>query len=77
MKISHKLMTLGVALCLLGSTSAFARPAPHFESGFLSHAKVTAEGHVPRAGTSGATGYAHSPSPNADQDGWPADMILG
>jgi hypothetical protein len=77
MNISHKLMTLGVAFCLLGSTAAFARPSPHFESGSLPHEKVTAEGHVPAAIPSGPTRYAHSPSPNADRDGWPADMILG
>jgi hypothetical protein len=77
MNITHKLMTLGVAFCLLGSTAAFARPSPHFESGFLSHEKVTAEGHGPATGTPGPTRYAHSRSPDADRDGWPADMILG
>jgi hypothetical protein len=77
MNIRHKLITLGLAFSLLGSTSAFARPSPHVENGFLSHEKVTATGHVPSTETSGATGYAHRPSPDADKDGWPADMILG
>jgi hypothetical protein len=77
MNISHKLIALGLAFSLLGSTCALARPISHLESGFMSHAKVTAEGHVPTARTSGATCYPHCPRPNADEDGWPADMILG
>jgi hypothetical protein len=77
MNIRHKLITLGLAFSLLGSTSAFARSTPNFENGFLSHEKVTATDHIPTTGTSGASGDAHRPSPDADKDGWPADMILG
>ena len=75
MNIRHKLITLGLAFSLLGSTSAFARP--HFENGCLSCEKRTATGHVPTTKTSSATGYARRPSANADKDDWPADMILG
>lgn len=39
MNISHKLITLGLAFSLLGSTSAFARPTPDFENGGLSYKK--------------------------------------
>jgi hypothetical protein len=77
MKISHKLITLGLAISLLASTSAFAKPSPHFEKGFPSYEKSTGVGHVPTARTSRAPGYPRRPSPNADRDGWPADMILG
>jgi hypothetical protein len=77
MNISHKLITLGLAFSLLGSTSAFAAPARHFENGCLSCEKSTATDHVPTAKTSGATGYAPRLSVKADKDGWPADMILG
>jgi hypothetical protein len=73
MNIRHKLIMLGLAFSLLGSTSAFAKP--HFENGCLSCEKAT--GGVPRMKTSRATGQARQPSPNADKDGWPADMILG
>jgi hypothetical protein len=73
MNISHKLITLGLAFSLFGSTCALARPAPHFENGYLSYKKAS---HVPTAKTSGATGYAGSPSTNSDRD-WPGDMILG
>lgn len=75
MNISHKLIMLGLAFGLLGSTSAFARPIPHFENGGGSYEKNTATSHVPATETSGATGYARRPS--ADEDGWPADMLLG
>jgi hypothetical protein len=54
MNISHKLITLGLAFGLIGSTSAFARPTPHFENGSLS--QKTIERHVPTARTFGATG---------------------
>jgi hypothetical protein len=77
MNISHKLITLGLAFSLLGSTSAFARPTPHFENGFPSYEKRTATGHAPTTKTSGATGYARRLPANADKDDWPADMILG
>jgi hypothetical protein len=76
MNIRHKLITLGLAFSLLGSTSAFARPTPYFENGFLSHEK-TVESHVPTAKTSGATDYAPRPSANTVKDGWPANMLLG
>jgi hypothetical protein len=39
MNISQKLITLGLAFSLLGSTRAFARPMPHFENGCLSYEK--------------------------------------
>jgi hypothetical protein len=78
MNISHKLITLGLALSLLGSTSAFARPTPHFENGCLSckNKKETVESHAPTA-TCGATAYAHRPSASTTKDDWPDNMILG
>ena len=76
MNISHKLITLGLAFSLLGSTCAFAMPMRHFENGGLSHEKKTIESHVPIANAFGATHNARPPSANADKDGWPADMIL-
>ncbi len=72
MNISHTLIALGLAFSLLGSTSAFARPTPHFENGRLSQKMV--ESHVPTAKTSGAIGYARRPT-NAVKDDWPADML--
>jgi hypothetical protein len=75
MNISHRLITLGFALGLLSGASAFARPKPHFENGFLSHKKRTITRHVPMAKTSGAPGYARRPSVNAARDDWPADML--
>ena len=77
MILNHKLLTLGLAFSLLGSTYAFARPTPHFENGRLSHEKKTVASHVPTARTSGATGYARRPSANTVKDDWPANMILG
>ncbi len=77
MNISHKLITLGLAFSLLGSTSAFARPAPHFENGGLSYKEKTGERHVPTAKISGVTGYASRPSANTVKDDWPNNMILG
>jgi len=77
MNISHKLITLGLAFSLLGSTSAFARPTPCFENGCLSYKKKTVESHVPTAKTSGATGYARRPSTNTIKDDWPNNMLLG
>ena len=75
MNISHKLITLGLAFSLLGSTSAFARPKRHFENGFLSHKKRTITSPVPAPKTSGATGYARRPSADAVRDDWPDDML--
>jgi hypothetical protein len=75
MSISHKLITLGLAFSLLGSTSALARPTPCFENGCLSYKKKAVEGHVPTAKTSGATGYR--PSANTIKDNWPNNMLLG
>ncbi len=77
MIISHKLITLALALSLLGSTCAFARPTPHFENGRLSYEKKTVVNHVPTAKRSDATGYPHRPSANTIKDDWPANMILG
>ena len=78
MNISHKLITLGLALSLLGSTSAFARPTPDFEHGGLSYKKKTVESHVPAAKISGATGDARPrPSANTVKDDWPNNMLLG
>jgi len=48
MNISHKLITLGLAFSLLGSTSAFAGDAA-FENGGLSYEKKTLASHVPTA----------------------------
>jgi hypothetical protein len=75
MNISQRLITLGLALGMLNSASAFARPKPHFENGFLSHKKRTITSRVPTAKTSSATGYARLPSANAVKDDWPADML--
>jgi hypothetical protein len=77
MMISHKLITLGLAFSLLGSTCAFARPTPHFENGRLSYEKKTVPSHVLTAKTPDATGYARRPSANTVKDDWPANMILG
>jgi hypothetical protein len=80
MNISHKLITLGLAFSLLGSTSAFARPTPHFENDSLSYSykKKTVESHVPAAKISGATGNARPrPSGNTVKDDWPNNMLLG
>jgi hypothetical protein len=76
MNISHKLIAVGLAFSLLGSTSAFARPTLHFENGGLSHEKKTVASHVATANAFGATDYARPPSANGDKDGWPADMLL-
>ena len=76
MNISHKLITLGLAFSLLGSTCAFARPMRHVENGGLSHEKKTVASHVPTAKAFGATGYACRPSANTGKDDWPANMIL-
>ena len=76
MSISHKLMALGLAFGLLGSTCAFARPTPHFENSRLSYQKKTVTNHFPTTKQSGAAGNAHSPSTNSDRE-WPGDMILG
>jgi hypothetical protein len=73
MNISHKLITLGLAFSLLGSTCALARPTPHFENGHLSYEKAS---HLPTAKTSGATAHAGRSSTNSDRN-WPGDMILG
>jgi hypothetical protein len=75
MNIRHKLITLGLAFSLLGSTSAFARP--HLENHCLSCEKSAAKGDVPTMKASSAAGHARHLPANADQDGWPADMILG
>ena len=72
MNISIKLITLVLALSLLGSASAFAKPSPYFLNGDRWQEKSTVERHVPAARYSGRTGYARSP----DKDGWPANMIL-
>ena len=77
MNIGHKLITLGFAFSLLGTTSAFARPNPHFENDSLSNQKKTIESHVPTARTSGVTGYARCPSANTVKDNWPNNMLLG
>jgi len=80
MNIGKKLIPLGLALSLLGSTCAFAtpsayfqaKPSPYFLNGDRWQEKSTVERHVPAARYSGRTGYARSP----DKDGWPANMIL-
>jgi hypothetical protein len=77
MNINHKLLMIGLALSLLGSTSAFARPTPHFENGCLSCKNEAVESHVPAAKTSGATAHARRPSASTMKDDWPANMILG
>jgi len=71
MNISHKLITLGLAFSLLGSTCAFARPTRNFENGGLSRGKRTvlsllATGHEPPGGgeisTRGSAGLASEAS---------------
>jgi hypothetical protein len=69
MNIRHRLIALGFASSLLGSTCALARPMPHFENSHPSYEKQTA---TSRRATDGAR---HLPS-HANQDDWPADMIL-
>jgi hypothetical protein len=77
MKMSHKLITLGLAVGLLGSTCAFAKPASYLENGRLSHEERAVTGHVPATEIPGVTGYASPLSSHAVKDDWPADMILG
>jgi hypothetical protein len=77
MNVNHKLITLGLALSLLGSTSAFARPTPHFENGCLSCMNESVESHVPTAKTSGPPASARRPSASTMKDDWPHNMILG
>jgi hypothetical protein len=76
MKMSHRLITLGLALGLLGSTCAFAKPAPYFENDPLSHQENAVSGR-PATEIPGATHYARPPSSHAVKDDWPSDMILG
>jgi len=76
MTISHKVITLGLAFGLLGSTCAFARPTPHLENGRRLYEGETVESHVPTAEKFGATGYARLPSAHAVKDDWPANMLL-
>ena len=75
MNISHKLITLGLAFSLLGSTCAFARPMQHFENRGPSFDKKTIASHVLTEKKHDAAGYAPRPSA-AVQDDWPANMIL-
>jgi hypothetical protein len=77
MNINHKLITLGLALSLLGSTSALARPTPHFENGCLWCKKESVESHVPTAKTSSPPASARRPSASTMKDDWPDNMILG
>jgi hypothetical protein len=76
MIITHKLIALGLAFGLLGSTCALARPAPH-EKGVASHATME-NGFASHATMKDARHFqtAKAPSAHADRDGWPADMIL-
>ena len=66
MMINHRLIALGLAFGLLGSTCAFARPMP----------EKSVASHFSTAKTSDATGYARRPSANTVKDDWPANMIL-
>jgi hypothetical protein len=75
MNINHKLMALGLAFSLLGSTSAFARPTQHFENGYLSYEQGAVIGHIPTTTQAGATDDARRPSTNSDGE-WPGNMIL-
>jgi hypothetical protein len=77
MKMSHRLIPLGLAFSLLGSTCALARPMPLFENCCLSYKSKTVTDHVPTTRTYGAIGYARRPSSNAVKDDWPANMLLG
>lgn len=77
MKMSHELITLGLAIGLLGSTCAFAKPAPYLENGRPSHEEKAVAGHVPATGIPGAIGYARPPSAHAVEDDWPSNMNLG
>jgi hypothetical protein len=75
MNISRKLMALGIAFSVIGSTCAFARPALHSENVRLSSKKRTIQDHAPTAKSSGATGYAGGlPSINAIEGDWQTNM---
>jgi hypothetical protein len=76
MKMSHKLITLGLAFGLLGSTCAFAKPSPYFENSRLSHEDRAVTHHVPVTEIPGMTGYARPSSAHAAKDDWPSDMLL-
>ena len=67
MIISQKLIMLGLAFSLLGSTCAFAKPTPEKES---------AASHFSMAKTSDATGYVRRSPANTVKDHWPNNMIL-
>jgi hypothetical protein len=68
MTISHKLIALGLAFSLFGSTCAFAKPTLE---------KEPVERHLPAANTSEPAGHVHHSSANPVKDDWPANMILG
>ena len=72
MIISQRLIVLGLAFSLLGSTCAFAKPTPEK----LTPEKGSVASHFPAAKTSDATGYTRRPSANTVRDAWPANMIL-
>jgi hypothetical protein len=68
MTINHRLIVLGLAFGLLGSTCAFAKPTPEKES---------AASHFRTAKTPDTSGYVHHSPANPVKDNWPARMILG
>jgi hypothetical protein len=68
MTITHRLIALGLAFGLLGSTCAFAKPTPEREP---------AASHFRTAKTPDTSGYVHRSPDNPVKDNWPARMILG
>ena len=70
MKMNHRLVALGLAFGLLGTTAAFAKPSPYPEHFGLPHEERTVTGHVTTAETS-MTGYVHAPSAVAVKDDRP------
>jgi hypothetical protein len=75
MKTNHKVITLGLAFGLLGSTGAFAKP--YLENRGLSHEESTVTRHVPTAETSGTIAYLRAPAAHAVHEDSPSDMLLG
>jgi hypothetical protein len=74
MNINRMAITLGLAFSLLDGTCVFARPTPQIGNGHLAYKKNAGETYISTTKTSGATGYAGSPSANTAKDDWPNNM---
>jgi hypothetical protein len=77
MNISHKQLILCAVFTVLGSTLAVARPIMRSEDGGRLHEMKMTACHVPILEPYAVTGHTRCRFPNAPQDDWPANMILG